>query len=419
MIVVSQLNAEGPSGTEETEAGMGNYTYEQIFNESGTDNATAKPHYNFFVQSQFITALICLPIICTFGIIGNILSLIVLQQKKMSSSTNTFLSAMAIADLIKLINDEIYFVVILMQRYNPEMSQTGFVHIYPYSHYVFNGAMLITSWLTVSVAVERYISVCHPHLAKSMCTIPRARLVSSCVALGMSIIALPSAFKYHTVVSKPLDNTSEGVVNMTIELTSFGKDEHVMNIYTWIQTLLRSIIPLFVLVFINASIIRSLGRSKIQGAASAARYRITVMLVAIIVVFLICITPDAIMSTFLGLGYYEANYLVRGIREFTDLLLAINSAVNFVLYCTFSKVFRETFMTFFCNYHIISNQSTVSRTGNGFPDAKHDRHESPSRREQLHTGETGSNQLTQPLFNGHVTKANKTIYLTDCPQEFV
>ncbi|CAH1775635.1 unnamed protein product [Owenia fusiformis] len=402
MIVVLQLMAEGPSGTEEIVDGMGNYTYEQIFNESGTDNETAKPHYNFFVQSQFITALICLPIICTFGIIGNILSLVVLQQKKMSSSTNTFLSAMAIADSIKLINDEIYFVVILMQRYNPEMSQTGFVHIYPYSHFVFNCAMLITSWITVSVAVERYISVCHPHRAKSMCTIPRARLVSSCVALGMSIIALPSAFKYHTVVSKPLDNTSEGVVNMTIELTSFGKDVYAMNIYTWIQTLLRSIIPLFVLVFINASIIRSLGRSKIQGAASAARYRITVMLVAIIVVFLICITPDAIMSTFLGLGYYEANYLVRGIREFTDLLLAINSAVNFLLYCTFSKVFRETFMSLFCNYRITCNKCLLKISFNDYTSIRQARCDSPSRGETLNTVETGSNQSTRPPLNGHV-----------------
>ncbi|CAH1775636.1 unnamed protein product [Owenia fusiformis] len=418
MIVVSQALGGAPDGVfvEETEVGMGNHTYQQIFNASEMDNATTKPHYDFFVLSQFIAALICFPIICTFGIIGNILSLIVLQQKKMSSSTNTFLSAMAIADSIKLINDEIYFVVILMQRYNPEMSQTGFVHIYPYSHFVFNCAMLITSWITVSVAVERYISVCHPHRAKSMCTIPRARLVSSCVAIGMAIVALPSAFKYHTVVSKPSDNSTQGIVNMTIELTSFGKDVYAMNIYTWIQTLLRSIIPLFVLVFINASIIRSLGRSKIQGAASAARYRITVMLVAIIVVFLICITPDAIMSTFLGLGYYEANYLVRGIREFTDLLLAINSAVNFVLYCTFSKVFRETFMTFFCKCHNIHNDS---KSINDYTSVKHDNHENSTKRERLNTAETASNQSTRPLFNGHLQTVNKTISLSHGPQEFV
>ena len=68
-----------------------------------------------------------------------------------------------------------------------------------------------------------------------------------------------------------------------------------------------------------------------------------------IIVFVVCVTPDAIMSTLFGYGYYEEdNYLVRGVREITDLLLTVNSAVNFVLYCTFNAVFRKRFVTMFC-----------------------------------------------------------------------
>ena len=36
------------------------------------------------------------------------------------------------------------------------------------------------------------------------------------------------------------------------------------------------------------------------------------MLLSVILVFLICITPDAVMSTFFGYGYVEEDFLVKG-----------------------------------------------------------------------------------------------------------
>ncbi len=71
------------------------------------------------------------------------------------------------------------------------------------------------------------------------------------------------------------------------------------------------------------------------------------MLVSVVIVFVICITPDAVM-TFIGLGYKDASYLVRAIREITDFLLTINSGVNFILYCIFNSMFRKQFMIVFC-----------------------------------------------------------------------
>ncbi|RUS83158.1 hypothetical protein EGW08_009058 [Elysia chlorotica] len=53
------------------------------------------------------------------------------------------------------------------------------------------------------------------------------------------------------------------------------------------------------------------------------------------------------MSTFFGKGYVEEDYLVKGIREITDALLAFNSAINFLLYCSLSAVFRNTFTRVF------------------------------------------------------------------------
>ena len=51
--------------------------------------------------------------------------------------------------------------------------------------------------------------------------------------------------------------------------------------------------------------------------------------------------------TMMQLGYANESFLVRGIREITDLLLAINSAVPFPICYYFSIEFRRQFRTIF------------------------------------------------------------------------
>ncbi len=50
----------------------------------------------------------------------------------------------------------------------------------------------------------------------------------------------------------------------------------------------------------------------VAGKKLSGRNRITLMLLSVVLVFLICITPDAVMSTFFGYGYVEENFLVKG-----------------------------------------------------------------------------------------------------------
>lgn len=298
----------------------------------------------FYESAQFITGLIIYPVLCFPGIIGNILSLIVLFHKDMATSTNVYLSALAISDTVKLINDVLYFVVILMKHTEAENAAVVMANMYPYAHYIFNFAVCVTAWLTVSIAVERYISVCHPTQAKSICTIPRARNISIFVFIVMIVLTVPSAMRYHAVLKvNPVFNVS----CYRVEPTELGNNESFMKPYTWIQNSFRSIVPLVVLIFLNARIIHELKRERIKGKSLSGRNRITLIMIIIIIVFLVCITPDAVMSMFFGFGYVEEDSIVKGIREITDSLLAVNSAFNFVLYCTMSQQFRGTFCKIF------------------------------------------------------------------------
>ena len=135
---------------------------------------------------------------------------------------------------------------------------------------------------------------------------------------------------------------------MTVNVTQLWETRTFALTVTWVHNLLRSIIPLIILCVLNMFIIQALRRTRSTKKKLSSRNRITLTLISVIIVFLVCVTPDAVMSTFFGFGYTEADFLVRGIREITDLLLAVNSSVNFILYCTFNKMFRKQFMLLFC-----------------------------------------------------------------------
>jgi hypothetical protein len=149
-----------------------------------------------------------------------------------------------------------------------------------------------------------------------------------------------------------------------LQLTELWADKEFAKTYSWIQNILRSIVPLLIMSTLNCFIVDALRRSARHvsaGVSSTGGYvhqrhvgrrvsprnrRVTLMLVAVIIVFIVCVTPDAVMSTVFGFGYYdESSDLIRGIREITDFLLLVNSACNFLLYCAFNSVFRHRFRT--------------------------------------------------------------------------
>lgn len=83
--------------------------------------------------------------------------------------------------------------------------------------------------------------------------------------------------------------------------------------------------------------------------------RITLMLIIVVVVFLVCQLPQAIQKLYTVYLISTPGALTTSRRlELTiganicNLLVIINSAINFVLYSAFSAKFRQTFQRTFC-----------------------------------------------------------------------
>ncbi|XP_052089391.1 sex peptide receptor-like [Mytilus californianus] len=222
---------------------------------------------------------------------ANIITIIVFTRKKLRSSTSIFLLNLAITDIIKI------------------------------------------SWLIVTVAIERYLFVCHSTKAKTICTIPRAFCLSNAIALASFGTSSPYLFKYQHRIVYASNGTSQ-----TLEISNLWKNEMFSTAFNIFHYAFRSVVPIILLVVFSLLIIKRLRQCRFK-----SRKRRTVLcLLMVIISFVICATPDTVLSAVLRTGYREASYLVRGIREITDFLLLLNTGFNFIIYSAFNTRFRKT-----------------------------------------------------------------------------
>lgn len=98
------------------------------------------------------------PIIITFGVICNILLLIVLTRKNMLNPTNVFLIGISIADMVTLLT---YSCLLLP---NILFSKFDFEHSYWYTTFYTPFSMFrwISTWITVMLGTWRVISIYYP-----------------------------------------------------------------------------------------------------------------------------------------------------------------------------------------------------------------------------------------------------------------
>ena len=131
-----------------------------------------------------------------------------------------------------------------------------------------------------------------------------------------------------------------------VGVTSFWLNNLYSAVFNMFQGLLRSIVPLLILVISSYFIVNSVRKTRANKKLTS-RNRITIMLAVIILVFIICVIPDAILTA-LSIGYAEIeNDTMKGIREITDTLLVINSSVNFFIYYFFNQAFKREVCLFF------------------------------------------------------------------------
>jgi hypothetical protein len=143
------------------------------------------------------------PIVVLLTIVNNSLTCAVLLQHNMRTPTNVFLIALAVSDALTGIFPLPAFIrFYATSSYRSWLVPTGWCHTYPATTLHLPTIWHTTSiWLTVALAIQRYIYVRYPARAKRLCTVANAvrAVVAVYVAAVMSQLTCFFQFEYTTV----------------------------------------------------------------------------------------------------------------------------------------------------------------------------------------------------------------------------
>lgn len=338
--------------------------------------------------------------ICIFGTVCNILNLCVLLQRRLKESPYTYLTGLAIADMLTLIsispmslvrgdfihNEDILFLLMRFQTF-------GYM---PLANYCGQVSIMIT----VALTVERYLFTTYPLRTQSFCKPRYARMVIAIIVFVCAMLSLPRFFgitlrkvtapvgsfhpsnctTYPFIINSPL-----GEQCFCIHQTQNESFKSYLHVYFINMFVFNQILPGLILLFLNLILIRRVQHSNrytlrelvarqhghiilpftptippIKQRRLREEHRLTKTLVAVVVVFLVCntftiISYPALVQKLTSKRYPE--YSHRGFRIqklVTNVMLLLNYSINFFFYCAFNQKFMDTLkMTFrhrFCSY---------------------------------------------------------------------
>ena len=308
--------------------------------------------------------------LCLVGFIGNALSIVVLNRDHdKKNTTNWLLQTLALVDTFYLL--ACVFIQIL-KTINEETDwipglQSVFPYIEPYSWAFASIAQTVTVWTVVLVTVDRYIAVCKP-LKAQLRSLQRAKIAVVCVTIAAILYNLPRFFERKFI----FETDCWGNHLVKTKKTSLRESREYFLVYKTIcYFVFRTIGPLLMLIILNLRLIKALHavrrKQKDMNKTSKHRENITLMLVVVVSIFIICELPDLILRIVATLGEFLSNMaidyiILKYINVFTNLMLAVNSSINFLIYCLIGKKFRKILAEMYACRHGRSGRSEMSET---------------------------------------------------------
>ncbi|XP_035215290.1 sex peptide receptor-like [Stegodyphus dumicola] len=294
-------------------------------------------------------------IVCIFGITANVLNIIVLTRKNMVSPTNAILTGLAVADMLVMFSYLPFTFHNYIRKDLSEKEKFSYgwaVFTLFHAHFtVVNHTISI--WLTVTVAIWRFMAVSFPASSNNLCSMPRAKCAIFATYITCAIFCIPVYITF--TVSKFKGNDGEVMYRVDFSKIAQRHDKLLEKINFWLFSVITKLVPCVALTALSLGLIRvlyeaNLRRQRLKNRAENDRShdRTTRMLLAVLLLFLLTEFPAgllALLSGILGSDFFNNVYLNFG--ETMDALALINSAINFIIYCSMSRQFRDTFAFLF------------------------------------------------------------------------
>ncbi|XP_041372673.1 sex peptide receptor-like [Gigantopelta aegis] len=218
------------------------------------------------------------PILLLMTIFSNTMVCVVLFKRHMRSPTHVLLTVMAITDTLT----GLFPVPVMAYFFGTEkvkdFVQYGWCFAYDYlTMYIPTIFHTASIWLTMALAVQRYICVCYPFKARTWCTITNA-IRGTVIIYVMAVLSHICRFfekDISSVVLPSLVNENETITACFIIWKPWLRDfAHVSlyyNIYFSFRVLFVHIVPCVSSVVLNALLLNNMRQASKRGDAVSER----------------------------------------------------------------------------------------------------------------------------------------------------
>ena len=308
--------------------------------------------------------------------ITNIFVVAVLVQPKMRKHpSNIILMAISLTDLLTLITPAGMFIYMFtLGNYKRPIYPISVCFLWNIvSDMLPNLFHTASIWLTVVLAVQRYIMVCRQD-SQRWCT------TGSAYKAIVWVIVFATIHQGHRVIEtffSPtcIQDNEEIYPACKIEPNTLIYEnvaDLYYGVYFWFRVVFVHLGPCLALVVINTFLFATLYKTKktrkqlfSNRKKSKEADRTTLMLIVVVSVFLLTEIPLAIITLLHILNIWinifaEEDYeFVKSFFIFSNSFIVFMYPVNFAIYCGMSKEFRNTFRRLFCRG--ISGKSLLLR----------------------------------------------------------
>ncbi|KAJ3664733.1 hypothetical protein Zmor_000279 [Zophobas morio] len=300
---------------------------------------------------RFFTNGLLLNIIGILGILGNIISMIILSRPQMRSSINYLLIGLARIDTVLILTSILLFGLPGIYPYSGLLFTYYYV-VYPHiAPVVFPLAMVVQTasvYLTLTVSLERFVAVCHPLRARSLCTYGRARMYVVGIIVFSAVYNLPKLWE-STI--KEEWYPEKNVTVYCPRASALRENELYIRVYIhWLYLIFLYLLPFMGLAILNAAIYRQVRKAnKERQRLSRLQKReigLATMLLCVVAVFFVCNLLPLVINI---IDTYRPWWNLSILVNTSNLLVTINSSVNFIIYVIFGEKFKRLFLVLFCN----------------------------------------------------------------------
>lgn len=322
--------------------------------------------------------------ICSFGILTNLINVVVLTKRQMRTSINVLLTGIAFCDMGTMASYLIYIVHFVLSDHacNPYLYTYGWM-FFLMCHVMLSIALHTTTlWLSVVMAFIRNMTLRQARIGSPWLRSDNTWKICAIVYACVFVLCVPSVFSngilpWHEYFNETCKHGNVDEMERNHRAYTIGVPLENCLIFTitfWLTGTLFKIIPCILLALLIFSLLFTIKRAEKNRKAlldmnrnrailtltttaalgphprpqrenSQMRSdRTTAMLLMILGLSLLTELPQGAVSILSGI--YVAHmqmFVYPNVADILDLLSLINSSVNFILYCIMSSKYRQVF----------------------------------------------------------------------------